>query len=160
MAISRRRPAKRVSKKISQKKNYRYPIELKVGCNFRKVGEEDWNDVEDVSKLPKQIKNQLNLALLHKLYTGSTNQTEFTKVVYGKGKDYISLMGYAEHQLEDDMSGDGTLGSWIEAVNDKSIWQLVGFPFPTHAGKEYNLVFICLNKPKGVQVRNKADYCY
>ena len=161
MAISRRlrrSPAKRVSKKITQKR-YRYPFVLTVGCNFRKVGEEDWNDVEDVSKLPKKIKDQLNLALLHKLYTGSTNQTDFTKVVYGKGKDYISLMGYAEHQLEDDMNGDGTLGSWIEAVNDKSIWQLVGFPFPTHAGKEYNLVYICLNKPKGVQVRNKADYC-
>jgi hypothetical protein len=163
MAISRRRPAKRVSKKITQKR-YRYPFELKVKCNFSQVDKEDWIDVEDVSKLPKKIKDRFNTALF-KLQTESSNHTDFTKVVYGKGKDYISLVGYAEHPIDDDMSGDGTLGFWIEVVNDKRIWQYFGNMPPTHAGKEYKFSSICLTKPKELKKKDSfywtgTDYCY
>jgi len=164
MAISRRlrlaRPVKRrVSKKISQKK---YPFEIKVSCNIKPDGKYDYEDsidVEDVSKLPKKIKDQFNKALL-KLETYSSNHTEFTKVVYGKGKDYISLMGYAEHPLDDDMSGNGTLGSWINALNNKSIWQYFGTKRPTHDGKAYEFSSICLAKPKGlIEKKLLSDYC-
>lgn len=164
MAISRRlrsRPVKRRVSKKSIPKN-KYPFEIKVGCNIKPVGNyEDYIDVEDVSKLPKIIKDQLNKALL-KLETYSSNNTEFTKVVYGKGKDYISLMGYAEHQLDDDMSGNGTLGSWINALNNKSIWQYFGSKPPTHDGKEYEFSSICLAKPKGLIEKKKffSDYCF
>lgn len=164
------------SKKQNQKK---YPFELRFNLTksiipldlIKKYGkklEEDLNktlydygekwkrnesaeDVEDVSKLPKKIKDFLTKDLLNfEMY--SSNPLTYKKVIYGKGNNYISVIGYADFPLKYRMPAGNSLASSVDIINQKSIWQHFHKIYPIYKNQLYDFVFVSLYDENGKAV--------
>jgi hypothetical protein len=101
-----------------------------------------WNesaeDVEDVSKLPKKIKDFLNFEMY------SSNPLTYKKVIYGKGNNYISVIGYADFPLKYRMPSGNSLASSVDIINQKSIWQHFHKIYPIYKNQLYDFVFVSL----------------
>lgn len=112
---------------------------------------ESAEDVEDVSKLPKKIKDFLTKDLLNfEMY--SSNPLTYKKVIYGKGNNYISVIGYADFPLKYRMPAGNSLASSVDIINIKSIWQHFHKIYPIYKNQLYDFVFVSLYDENGKAV--------
>lgn len=129
-------------------KKYGKKLEEDLGKTLYNHGEKwKWNefaeDVKDVSKLPKKIKDFLTKDLLNfEMY--SSNPLTYKKVIYGKGNNYISVMGYADFPLKYRMPSGNSLASSVDIINQKSIWQHFHKIYPIYKNQLYDFVFVSL----------------
>ena len=124
---------------------------------------ENWNYkkdaeyVEDVSKLPKKIKDFLTKDLVEfmKFEISNSDKLTYSSAVYAKGKDYISIKGYAENPLTQRMSNDVSLASNVDVINQKSIWQHFHKIYPIFKNQLYDFGGVGLFGPNGESFENE-----
>ena len=122
--------------------------------------DEKWNyttDAEyvaDVSNLPKKIKNFLtkDLVKFMKFDISNSDKLTYSRAVFGKGKDYISIKGYAENPLTQEMSNGVSLASNVDIINQKSIWQHFNKIYPIFKNQLYDFGGVELVGPNGESV--------
>lgn len=137
-------------------KKYGKKLEEDLGKTLYNHGEkwkrnESAEDVEDVSKLPKKIKDFLTKDLLNfEMY--SSNPLTYKKVIYGKGNNYISVIGYADFPLKYRMPAGNSLASSVDIINQKSIWQHFHKIYPIYKNQLYDFVFVSLYDENGKAV--------
>jgi|688.fasta_scaffold440563_2 hypothetical protein len=137
-------------------KKYGKKLEEDLGKTLYDYGEkwkrnESAEDVEDVSKLPKKIKDFLTKDLLNfEMY--SSNPLTYKKVIYGKGNNYISVIGYADFPLKYRMPAGNSLASSVDIINQKSIWQHFHKIYPIYKNQLYDFVFVSLYDENGKAV--------
>jgi len=133
---------------------YGKKLEENLGKTLFDNGEK-WNwvesgeEVSDVSKLPQQIKDFLTedlLIFMQQINSDSYNQTTYGRAVFGKGKNYISVKGTAEHPITEIMQDGASLESHIEVINEKSIWQSFHGVYPIYKNELYQYVSVFIMK--------------
>jgi len=180
----RKAPAKQVSKsKQKNQKGYGFELRFGLNKSIipedliKKYGKqleqdfqktlydngENWNwtqsavEVEDVSKLPQKIKDFLTedlLLFMKRVNRDNYNQVTFDKAVFSQGKNYISVNGYAEHPLNKIMEDDESLSSFIDIINEKSIWQSFHQVYPIYKNELYDYVSVFMYGPDGQLVED------
>ena len=141
---------------------YGKKLEKDLGKTLYENGEKwsytkDAEYVEDVSNLPKKIKDFLtkDLVKFMKFEIANSDKLTYSKAVYAKGKDYISIRGYAENPLTQRMSNDVSLASNVDVINQKSIWQHFNKIYPIFENQLYDFGGVGLFGPKGESVESE-----
>jgi len=138
---------------------YGKKLEKDLGKTLYQNGEKwdykkDGEYVEDVSNLPKKIKDFLSkdLAKFMKFEIANSDKLTYSRAVYEKGKDYISITGFAENPLTQEMSNGVSFASNVDVINQKSIWQHFNKIYPIFQNQLFDFVGVGLFDPNGQEV--------
>ena len=135
---------------------YGKKLEQDLGKTLYENGEKwdykkDAEYVEDVGNLPKKIKDFLSKDLVKfmKFEIANSDKLTYSRAVFAKGKDYISIRGFTENPLSQEMSNGVSLASNVDVINQKSIWQHFNKIYPIFQNQLYDFVGVGLFDPNG-----------